>query len=71
MITSKSRIAQYLEMTPQNLGKTYFNNDPKKEKMGQALDRGTYLAENNIKDEELVFMVEFMKQHRKYIISLL
>jgi len=69
MITSKARIAEYLEMTPQNLGKTYFNGDPKKEKMGKALDRGTYLAEHNIKDEELIFMVEFIKAHKKYIIE--
>ena len=71
MITSKARIAKYLEMSNQNVGKTYFNNDPKKNKMGQCLDRGTYLAENNIKDEELIFMVEFMKQHKQYIISLI
>lgn len=67
MITSKARIAKHFEMSTQNLGKTYFNGDPKKEKMGKALDRETYLVENNIKDEELIFMVEFMKQHKEFI----
>ncbi|HFU75263.1 MAG TPA: hypothetical protein ENK66_03355 [Arcobacter sp.] len=69
MITSKARIAEHLGMSTQNLGKTYFNGDPKKEKMGEALDRGTYLAENNIRDDELVFMVQFIKQHKEVIIK--
>ena len=69
MITSKARIAEHLEMSTQNLGKTYFNGDPKKEKMGIALDRGTYLAENNIGDDTLIFMVEFIKGHREFIIN--
>jgi hypothetical protein len=34
-----------------------------------ALDRGTYLAENNIRDDELIFMVEFIKEHKKVIIK--
>jgi len=69
MITSKARIAEHFEMSTQNLGKTYFNGDPKKEKMGKALDRETYLAENKVRDEELVFMVEFLKAHQGYMIK--
>lgn len=69
MITSKARIAEHFEMSTQNLGKTYFNGDPKKEKMGKALDRETYLAENNISDDAIIFMVEFIKEHQEYMIK--
>ena len=58
MITSNARIAEHFEMSTQNLGKTYFNGDPKKEKMGKALDRETYLAEKEITDSELMALVE-------------
>ncbi len=67
MLTSPKAISDHLSMDISNINKTYFNGDPKKLRMGVALDRGTYLAQHNITDEELIFIVEFMTQHKEFI----
>lgn len=67
-LNSTLEISNTIGLHKGSIDKVYFTEkNPKKLKMGRALDIGVFVMRHNISIPEVLFMVDFIRSHKEHI----